>query len=276
MMPSTAQTNFKDEIAGSPSGKYNAMDYTLDRFHDGAFEVAQPASGGHRAGLDALLLAASLRQGTEGILADLGAGSGVAGLAALNMHRELDLLAVELNDVMFNLLEITLRRPHNSKFSNRAQALQADITLTGTNRLEQGLEPNSVDHTIMNPPYNTYSYRPPANAIRHEAYMLGEGGLDSWFRTAAAITRIGGNLSLIYRAEDVAAVVACSQGRFGGLEIIPIHSRKFDPAKRILVTGIRGSKAPLSILPGFVVHEDNGAFTEHADAIFKGHRCLLD
>ena len=69
---------------------------TRDMFHDAAFEILQPVNG-HRAGLDALLLAAALPENAEGTVADLGAGAGTAGLAALNLNRELDLLAVEKN-----------------------------------------------------------------------------------------------------------------------------------------------------------------------------------
>ncbi len=275
-MTSQAQMNITDNDSGATTNPLANVDYTFDRFHDGAFEVAQPEKEGHRAGLDALLLAASLRSDTTGLLADLGAGCGTAGLAALNLHRELDLLAVEMNDVMFNLLELGFSRPINARFSSRTRALQADVTLSGNERLEQGIDDNSVDHVIMNPPYNTGSYRPPLNAIRHEAYVLGEGGLDSWFRTAAAMLRVGGSFNMIYRSEDIATVVACAQGRFGNLEITPIHSRADQAAKRILVSSIRGSKAPLSILPGFVVHKEDGSFTDHAEAIFNGTRRLLD
>lgn len=275
-MPSSMQENFVELNASSAAKESVETSYSIDRFHNGSFEVAQPTSGGHRAGMDALLLAATLKDGASGLVADLGAGSGVAGFAALNLHRELDLLAVELNETMFDMLSKTLSRALNARFANRTTTLLADVTLSGTDRLEQGFADNSVDHVIMNPPYNTYSYRPPAKAIKHDAHMLGEGGLDAWFRTAAAITRIGGSLNMIYRSEDIAAVIACSRGRYGGLQIIPIHSKKNENAKRILVCGIRGSKAPLTILPGFVVHNDDGTFSEHADAIFKGKMRLLD
>ncbi|MDJ0612670.1 MAG: methyltransferase [Rhizobiaceae bacterium] len=275
-MTSQPHLNMTGKGPESTIRSFPDVEYTTDRFHDGAFEVAQPAKEGHRAGLDALLLAASLKDETTGVLADLGAGCGTAGLAALNLHRELDLVAIELNEVMFSLLEFGLSRPGNSRFANRVQTLQADITLSGTDRLEQGIQDNSADHVIMNPPYNTGSYRPPSNAVKHEAYMLGEGGLDAWFRTACAMLRVGGGIHMIYRAEDLGTVIACSRGRFGNLQIIPIHSRADEPAKRILVLGVKGSRAPLEILLGFTVHNSDGSFTEHAEAIFKGTRRLLD
>lgn len=57
-----------------------AEESTLDAFHRGAFHLIQPRRG-HRAGMDAMMLAASLPGSFAGRLADLGSGAGAAGLA---------------------------------------------------------------------------------------------------------------------------------------------------------------------------------------------------
>src|SRR5690606_91638 len=54
---------------------------TLDAFHRGAFWLVQPARRGHRAGVDAMMLAAAVPGSFAGKLADLGSGAGAAGLA---------------------------------------------------------------------------------------------------------------------------------------------------------------------------------------------------
>ena len=58
--------------------------FTIDAFHRGRFFVVQPACSGHRAGMDAMMLAAAVPAGFAGRLADLGAGAGAAGLAVLS------------------------------------------------------------------------------------------------------------------------------------------------------------------------------------------------
>lgn len=246
----------------------------IDAFHDGAFECAQFEKSGHRAGLDAMLLGASLPKNALGMLADLGAGCGVAGFAALNLYRDLDLVSVELNDEMFDMLQRTVNLSANARFHSRVRPLQGDVMKSGADRLEQGLQDNAFDYVIMNPPYNTGSYRPPADKVRREAYALGEGGLDAWLRTAAAVLRPGGMLSMIYRTENLGSVMACCQGRFGGLEILPVHSKAGEAAKRVIVRATKGSRAPLSILPGFVVHQEDGSPTRLADDIFRGKATL--
>jgi len=247
---------------------------TTDAFHNDAFRVVQPKNSGHRAGLDALLLAASVPQSAHGLLADFGAGVGVAGFAALNLNYELNLLAIEKNPQIAALAGQALELKKNQFLKHRTQIAVADITANGTERLKAGLEPDSVMHGIMNPPYNKANLRQSPDALRTEAYMLGEGGIDAWFRTAASMIRPGGTLSVIYRTENIGEILACTQGRFGGLEILPVHSRSDEAAKRIIVRGTRGSRAPASLLPGFTIHEADGSFTSHAEEIFAGKAYL--
>ena len=54
---------------------------TVDAFHRGGFWLVQPKGTGHRAGMDAMTLAAAVPSGFAGRLADFGAGAGAAGLA---------------------------------------------------------------------------------------------------------------------------------------------------------------------------------------------------
>ena len=266
-------SNYAEQNA-RPETETASEETTVDSFHQGAFKVLQPKNSGHRSGMDAMLLAASLPKNAQGIVADLGSGVGVAGYAALNLNRDLDLLAVEKSYMLAELARKSLLLPGNANLKARTKIIQVDITANGTERLKAGLNPESVSHVIMNPPYNMSTLRASPDLLKAEAYMLGEGGIDSWFRTAASIIRPGGSLSMIYRTENLGDVLACTQGRFGGLEIMPVHSHADEAAKRIIVRGTRGSRAPLSILPGLVVHEDNGNFSPLAEKIFNGEATM--
>ncbi len=192
----------------------------------------------------------------------------------MNLNADLNLLAIEKNSQMTGLAEQSLQLQGNAFLKNRSRVVVADITANGTERLKAGLEPDSVTHGIMNPPYNSANLRPSPDALRSQAYMLGDGGIDAWFRTAASMIRPGGTLSVIYRTENLGEILACTQGRFGGLEIMPIHSRAEEAAKRIIVRGTRGSRAPVSLLPGFFIHNADGSFTDKAERIFAGENFL--
>ncbi|MEO0327661.1 MAG: methyltransferase [Pseudomonadota bacterium] len=247
---------------------------TTDAFHNGAFKVLQPKGKGYRSGLDALLIAAALPEGSSGIIADLGSGSGVAGLAALNLNRDLDLMMIEKNPHLIKLASRSLALRGNETLKMRVRVLEADVCLSGIDRLKAGLDTESVDHVIMNPPFYDHTHRAPHDTMRTEAFVLGEGGIDAWFRTAAAMLRPGGSLTMVYRSEKLGEVLACTQGRFGELQILPIYAKDGEAAKRILVRGIRGSRGSLSILPGFVIHKVDGSFCNEAESIFNGEAFL--
>ena len=59
------------------------------------------------------------------------------------------------------------------------------------------------------------------------------------------------------------------QNRFGDIRIAPLFPRRGAAASRILVQGIKGSKAPLQILPGLVLHGEGNDFTPEADAVLR-------
>lgn len=243
---------------------------TEDEFHRGAFRVLQPSARGHRSGSDALLIAAGLPAGAGGLLADLGSGAGVAALAALSSNPGLEAVMVERNPEMAALARATLHLPANASFRPRTEILEADVTLTGMARAGTGLADNRFDFAIMNPPYNHSGQRKSPDPVRAEAHAMGAEGLEPWMRTAAAILRPGGMLVLIYRTERLGEVIACSQGRFGGLAVVPLHPRLLEPAGRILVRMTKGSRAPLSIRPGIVMHDASGAPTELAARLING------
>ncbi len=267
-----AQSISSEAGMSDPNENHNGT--TEDAFHDGAFKVLQPKSSGHRAGLDSLLVGAALPPNAKGIVADLGAGVGVVGLAALNLNSGLQLVQVEIDPDVVDLARKSLELAGNESFASRTRIVEADVTLSGVKRVEAGLESESVDHVVLNPPYNYASERPSPDPERAAAHMLGNCGLDPWLRTAAAITRPGGTIALIYRTKNIADVMASCQGRFGGLEVLPVYSKPDEAAQRIVVRGVRGSRAPFSILPGLLVHKADGTFTKQADKIFKGKEYL--
>ena len=58
------------------------------------------------------------------------------------------------------------------------------------------------------------------------------------------------------------------------MRVLPIHARAGEDAGRIVVTGRKGSRAPLAMAPPFVVHEADGALHGEADAVHRGQALL--
>jgi len=249
---------------------------TRDGFLDGKIEVLQPSKKGHRAGLDAILLAAALPPKISGLVADLGSGAGIAGLACISMRPELNGLLVENNPMMAKLASQSCKLAKNSSIRTRIDVLEADVTLSGAKRESAGLISGSCDYVILNPPYNDYSSNQVSDdAMRADAHSMGKGGLDAWMRTATAILKPRGMLAMIYRSQSIGQIVAATQGRFGGLTIMPIYSFSNEPAKRLLIRATKGSRAPLTFAPPLFVHNDDGSFTQMAEAVLKGNAFLF-
>lgn len=253
-----------------------ATDFTVDAFHRGDFWLKQPARRGHRAGMDAMMLAAALPGGFCGRIADLGAGAGAAGLAAIARCRSASTVLFERSADMAGFARQTLGLPQNAWLAQRAQVIETDVTLRGTARMQAGLADNGFDATLMNPPFNAGHDRQTPDGLKAEAHVMADGLLEAWLRTAAAITRTRGLVALIIRPEAIGAALDALDGRFGALEIKPIHPRDDDAAIRIVIRGVRASRKRLSFAPPLFLHETGSdLFSPGADAINNGRASLF-
>jgi tRNA1(Val) A37 N6-methylase TrmN6 len=59
------------------------------------------------------------------------------------------------------------------------------------------------------------------------------------------------------------------EGRFGDIRVAPLHPREGAAASRIIVQGVKGSKGPMQLLRGLVLHGTNAKFTAEAEAILR-------
>ncbi|MGE0283997.1 MAG: tRNA1(Val) (adenine(37)-N6)-methyltransferase [Rhizobiaceae bacterium] len=251
-------------------------DFTLDAFHRGKFWLVQPKNGGHRAGMDAMMLAAAVPSGFAGHVADLGAGAGAAGLAVIARCPKAHATLIELEPEMATFAERTLAHPENAGIAPRARIVIADVSLTGKKRQDAGLGDQFFDFAIMNPPFNSRADRATPNALKRTAHVMDDGLFEGWLRTAAAIVKPRGGLAVIARPQSLASILAALTGRFGAARILPIHPRSEAPAIRIIVRAIRGSRAALSLEPPLFLHEaGSDRFSARADDINNGRGSLF-
>jgi tRNA1(Val) A37 N6-methylase TrmN6 len=250
----------------SPSGAH-----TVDAFLSGRVEAVQPSVGHHRSGLEAVLLAASLPAATRGVVVDLGAGAGVAGLCVAARCPDVSVTLVERDPVAAACAREALRRPANQSFAGRVGLAETDIAS------REGLRNASADHVIFNPPFRDAAAGTvtPASA-RAVAHVLADSGLDPWFRAAAALLTSGGTATVIFRADGLELLLAAAEGRFGNLDLLPIAPRDGDPAHRLLMRGVKGSRAPLRLLPPLVLHGEGNGFLPEVEAILRDGAPLAD
>ena len=123
---------------------------------------------------------------------------------------------------------------------DRVSLLAADVALTGKARAAAGLADGAFDFAIMNPPFNAGHDRATPDALKRDAHVMPDGLFERWIRSAAAIVKPRGGLAVIARPQSLEPILAALGGRFGKVEILPVHPRPDAPAIRIVVRAVRG------------------------------------
>ncbi|AZO09262.1 MULTISPECIES: methyltransferase [unclassified Mesorhizobium] len=249
--------------------------HTVDAFHRGRFWLVQPRQG-HRAGMDAMMLAAAVPSGFSGRLADFGAGAGAAALAVLSRCPQARAVLVERSAKMASFAAATLAHPGNAHLGDRASVLTADVTLAGRARAQAGLADNSFDFAIMNPPFNGAEDRATPDTMRKEAHVMEDGLFERWIRSAAAVVKPRGGLAVIARPEQLVAILDAMEGRFGDAEMLCVHPRPEGAAIRIVIRAVLGARGKLSIQPPLILHGMSGNEpTERTEMINNGLASLF-
>ncbi len=236
---------------------------TSDSFFGGRLILRQPARG-HRAGTDAVFLAAAVPAGFAGLLYDAGAGVGTAGLGVASRCPAARVGLIELDPLSARLAEANVRC---NGLSDRATVHPNDLLAEA-----DGLE--RADLVITNPPfYEPGTVRFPPGARRQMAHVGALDGTAGWISACLALLSAHGTLVIIHRSEALPAILRALDRRAGAVTILPLHTRPGAPAKRILVRALKGSRAPLALLPGFPLNDAAG-FTAQAARIARGEAVL--
>ncbi|MCI4677270.1 methyltransferase [Rhodoblastus acidophilus] len=243
-----------------------------DGLFDGGLLLHQPARG-HRVGADAVLLAAAAPAVPRGLIVDAGAGVGAVGLALALWNPLAQAALLEKNPAAAALARQNI--PLNG-LEGRARVVEADLFDVAARKAEGLAE--AADLVVTNPPYLACgAARSSPDSDRAMAHMLDEGGAEKWLRAGLALLRPGGIFVAIHRADALADLLAALEGRLGELRVLPIFPREGEKAVRVILRGRKGSKAPLALLPGLVLHEADGRFTPAAAAIHRqGRRIFPD
>jgi tRNA1(Val) A37 N6-methylase TrmN6 len=242
-----------------------AGEFTEDAFLGGRLRLRQPKSG-HRAGHDAMLLAAAAPARPADRIVDFGAGVGAAGLAVARRVTGIKIVLVEIDEQLAELAR-------GNAASNRidAQVITMDVASSAAAFAGAGLAPDSVDVVLMNPPFNDPSrHQSSPNKTREIAHVADAATLQGWIHAARRILKSGGVLTLIWRADGLADVLAALDRGFGSLAILPVHGNAATPAIRVLVRAIKGGRGPAAFYPGLLLNDESGVPNKQVQEILAG------
>lgn len=237
-------------------------DFTQDCFLGGKVRVRQPTRS-FRSGLDAVMLAAAVpaRSGDE--ILELGAGSGAGSLCLAARVRGCAIQGVEIDP---DLAQLANDNAASNGLTKRVRFVAADIfALPRAQR-------RSFDHVFCNPPFHGGSGARPPESARARA-LHDDGHLAAWLAVGMKRVGSGGTFMTIVRADRLMEALGALPDR--GVSILPLWPRADEPAKRVILSVRRGSRAPLKLLPGLVLHEKDGRYTQQADVILRDGRALV-
>lgn len=240
------------------------LETTDDGVLGGRLKLLQPLHG-HRAGHDAVLLAAAAPASQHAI--DLGAGVGTAGLALLVRRAAGRVTLVELDAALAALARDNVAR---NDFAERATVIAADALKLARRGGPEQPAAASADLVLINPPFNDPARRNVSpDPARRRAHMAAEADLDLWIGTAERLLTPNGRLVLIHRPESIEAILATIKGRFGAAELIPIFPRPGASAIRLILRAIKGRRTPHALRSGISLNDAEGRPSEIANAILR-------
>lgn len=240
---------------------------TEDGFLGGRLRILQPEKG-FRAGIDSVFLAAAVPCQPGETVFEAGIGPGVAALCLLARNPQVQVTGVEVATRYAMICEENAKR---NAMQDRLRIIHADVR-EALRRDQVGMPaPGSFAHAMCNPPFfDEGKSTPSPNLLKSQAHAFGPEDLELWAKLLHAMLAPRGSVTVVHRADTLGPLLVSMQNRFGDIRIAPLFPRRGVAASRILVQGIKGSKAPLQILPGLVLHGDGNDFTPEADAVLRG------
>ncbi|HEY8964064.1 MAG TPA: methyltransferase domain-containing protein [Alphaproteobacteria bacterium] len=221
---------------------------------------------GLRAGLDAVMLAASVPAKSGEKILDLGCGTGGAGLCVLGRVPDACLTGFDIQDDLIGLAR-------QSAILNK---WECDF-IVGDVRDKSALPLDHFDHALCNPPYlqaGTWYDTPDQTRSKQLGKKDGDAVLQDWIDCLQRVIKPSGTISIIHRADHADKIIQALGTRFGGMEIWPLYPHEGEAASRIIIRALKNRKSPAIFHPGIILHTRDGLWTGEAKAILESAESL--
>lgn len=240
--------------------------WTEDALLGGRVRLRQPTDGA-RAAIDPVFLAAAVPAEPLQLVLDVGCGSGAAALCLAFRVPQCRVVGFELQR---DLVRLASDNADLNRMSPRVSAIVGDL-LHPPPRLSPGM----FDHVMVNPPFiEAGRGTPPPTPAKALATIEAGANLADWVRFALAMVRGKGTVSFVHRADRIDALLAHLSSRAGEITIFPLWPAAGRAATRILVRARKQVATPARLLPGLILHEQDGRFTGAAEAVLRDGAAL--
>jgi tRNA1(Val) A37 N6-methylase TrmN6 len=239
---------------------------TEDAFLDGKLKVLQPEKG-YRAGIDAVFLGAAIPAQQGETVFEAGIGVGVASMCLLARCPDIHVTGIEVNARYAMMCEENAKR---NRMNQSIRVIHADIKEAMRKELASMPQHGTFNHAFANPPYYEEAKATASpSLLKAVAHTFGEDDLELWIKIMYTMVGLRGTVTLIHRADSLGKILNAMSDKMGDIRVAPLYAREGTAASRVIVQGVRGSKAPMQLLPGLILHGEGNAFTPDAEAVLR-------
>ena len=220
--------------------QFDPEDLTHDAFLGGKLHLWQPRKG-YRAGVDPVLLAATVPAQAGQRVLELGCGVGAASLCLGARVPGLTLTGVELQSAY-----AALARRNGPDF----EVVEADLA-----QMPLDVRQRQFDHVLANPPYFDRDASIASQHIAREVALGERTPLEKWVQIAAKRLAPKGQAHFIHRAERLPELIRALPHDMGSIEVLPIAPRMGRAAELIILRARKSGRGAFRLCAPLVMHE---------------------
>ena len=249
-----------------PGGGAVPASLTDDEFLGGKIRCLQPEKG-FRAGMDSVFLAATIPVNAGEMIFEAGIGAGIAALCLVARNPAIQITGIESAARYAMLCDENAKR---NGFAPSVKVIHADVKDALRKDLANMPQHGSFAHAFANPPYfEDGKVTPSPSLLKAQANAFGADDLEVWIKVLHVMVAHRGSVTMINKADALGKILSCMEDKFGDIRVAPLYAREGMSASRVIVQGIKGSRAPLQLLPGLILHEDDNVFSPDAEAVLR-------
>lgn len=236
---------------------------TVNEYLSGQVMIRQPARG-YRAGVDPVLLAASVPAVAGQSVLELGTGVGTAALCLGARVPSLRLTGIELQPEY-----AALAQENGARNGMEFEVITADLAA-----LPADVTQRRFDHVIANPPYFDRSAGHSATDYGREIAMGEDTPLSTWVHAAAKRLAPKGFITFIHRSERLQELLGLLPSFLGSIQVQPLQPRAGRDSHLLILRARHSGRTPLRIHAPIQMHE-GATHTSDADDYTPKIRAVL-
>ena len=244
-------------------------EFTKDSFLGGGIRIWQPKKG-YRAGIDPILLAASVNVSAGQKVLDLGCGVGTASFAIGYRVKNVELYGIEIQKVFADLADL------NSK----ENGIEFQVECNNISNLSSNITSKNFDHVIANPPYFDRKSSVRGINVSKEKSFGDTRPISEWLKVAAKRAKPKGFVHFIVRSDRLMEIFTNMPNSLGSLVITPVISRKNENAKLTILHAKKNGRAGFIISSPIVLHplksDSREKYVPEVDKVLRNGASLIN